>query len=246
MYGDAGLQAFTKAHICVIGLGGVGSWAVEALARNAIGELTLVDMDHVAESNINRQLQATSDTLGKAKGVALAERVETINPNCKVNLIDDFIQTDNQQDILGQGYDWVIDCIDSFRTKAALIAYCRRHKIKLITLGGAGGMMDPSQIKLDDLSRSIQDPLLSKTRKRLRKDYNFPENPARRFSIPCVYSPEPLLYPDGTGGVSPNKPSGAAASGLNCAGGFGSSVVVTAPFGFFAAAYVLRKISTAH
>lgn len=243
IYGNAGLEAFSNAHVCVIGLGGVGSWAVEALARSAIGELTLVDMDHVAESNINRQLQATSETLGKSKGIALAERIATINPNSKVNLVDEFIQPDNQQEILGQGYDWVIDCIDSFRTKAGLIAYCRRNKIKLITLGGAGGMVDPSQIKVDDLSRSIQDPLLSKTRKLLRKEYNFPENPARRFSVPCVYSPESLLYPDGNGGVSPNKPSGAAASGLNCAGGFGSSVVVTAPFGFFAASYVLRKLS---
>ena len=243
LYGEAGFKQFQQAHICVIGLGGVGSWVVEALARTAIGALTLVDLDNVAESNINRQLQATDDNLGKAKTAALKERIDRINPNCQVTEIEDFITSDNQADILNQGYDWVIDCIDNFRTKASLIHYCRRNKIKLLTIGGAGGMINPANIRIADLSRSKQDPLLSKVRKLLRQDYHFPTNPARRFNIPCVYSEEHLVYPDGKGGITNNKPTGAAASGLNCAGGFGSSVCVTAPFGFYAAAYVLEKLA---
>lgn len=244
IYGDIAFQNFQNAHICIIGLGGVGSWVVEAFARSAIGSITLVDLDHVAESNINRQLQATSETLGKAKTSALADRILSINPDCHITEIEEFISPDNQAEILDQGYDWVIDCIDNFRVKASLIHYCRRNKIKLLTIGGAGGMTDPSKIQITDLSRSCQDPLLSKVRKLLRQDYHFPTNPARRFNVPCVYSEEHLVYSDGNGGVSANKPRGAAAFGLNCAGGFGSSVCVTASFGFYAASHVLDKLAT--
>ncbi len=244
VYGSKAYQQFTESHICVIGLGGVGSWVVEALARSAIGELTLVDMDHVAESNINRQLQATEETLGQSKILALAERIKTINPVCKVNPIDDFISAENQSDILNRDYDWVIDCIDSFRTKASLIHYCKRNKIKLLTMGGAGGMTDPSKICIADLAKTKQDPLLAKVRKSLRQDYHFPSNPSRRFGIPCVFSDEHLFYPSAEGEVSPEKPKGSVATGLNCASGFGSAVCVTASFGFYAGGYVLRKIAS--
>lgn len=247
LYGGAALARFRAAHICVIGLGGVGSWAVEALARSAIGELTLVDMDHVAESNVNRQLPAVEENFGKAKSQALAERIASINPDCVAHQIDDFIEPANQAEILGSErggrYDWVIDCIDNFRTKAALIHHCRSNKVKLLTCGGAGGMIDPTCIKIADLSRSDRDPLLAKTRKLLRQSHGFPRNPKRRFDITCVYSDEQLVYPDGNGGLSFEKPEGAAASGLNCAGGFGSGVCVTAPFGFTAAAHVLKKLA---
>jgi tRNA A37 threonylcarbamoyladenosine dehydratase len=244
IYGQVAYQGFQASHICVIGLGGVGSWVVEALARSAIGEFSLIDLDHVAESNINRQLQATESNLGKAKTRALAERVLDINPNCRVHCIETFISNENQAEILNQNYDWVIDCIDNFRTKAALIAYCRRNKIKLLTIGGAGGMVDPAKIKQVDLSRSRQDPLFSKVRKQLRQEYAFPTNLSRRFNIPCIYSEEQLLYPDDQGNVSHQKPSQAnATSGLNCANGFGSSVCVTASFGFYAASYILNKLA---
>ena len=245
VYGATAHEHFTQSHVCVIGLGGVGSWVVEALARSAIGKLTLIDMDHVAESNINRQIQATDETLGKAKVQALAERITSINPLCKVNQIDDFISADNQTELLDQGrnYDWVIDCIDNFRTKSSLIYYCKRNKIKLLTMGGAGGMTDPSKIRITDLSKTRQDPLLAKVRKLLRQEYHFPDNPRRRFGIPCVFSEEHLLYPDTNGEVSPQKPKEQATSGLNCAGGFGSAVCVTASFGFYAASYVLRKLA---
>lgn len=244
VYGEEALEQFQSAHICVIGLGGVGSWVVEALARSGIGELTLVDLDHVAESNINRQLQATDATLGMAKTSTLSARIESINPECTVNELETFIDTDNQAEILNSGFDWVIDCIDSFRTKAAVIHYCRRNKIRILTVGGAGGMIDPDKITNADMSKSTQDPLLSKTRRLLRQDYSFPSNPSRSFGVPCVYSTESLVYPDGNGGITGKKPSGNAASGLNCAGGFGSAVVVTASFGLTAAGYVLRKLAT--
>ncbi len=243
VYGTTAYERITQSHVCVIGLGGVGSWAVEALARSAIGELTLIDMDHVAESNINRQLQATDESLGKAKAQALAERIAIINPSCRVNQVDDFICAENQAELLDQGYDWVIDCIDNFRTKSSLIHYCKRNKIKLLTMGGAGGMTDPSKIRITDLSKTKQDPLLAKVRKLLRQEYHFPDNPSRRFGIPCVFSEEHLLYPDTNGEVSPRKPKNQAMSGLNCASGFGSAVCVTAPFGFYAAGYVLRKLA---
>ncbi len=244
VYGEQALAQFTSAHICVIGLGGVGSWAVEGLVRSAIGEITLIDLDHVAESNINRQLQATDANLGKAKAVALAERIAEINPYCKVNIIEDFIDSKNQSHLLEQGYDWVIDCIDNFRTKAALIHHCRRYKIKLLTVGGAGGMVDPGRVQIADLSQSRQDPLLSKVRKLLRKDYHFPGNPDRRFGVPCVFSDEHLRYPADDGEVTTQKPKGSATTGLNCATGFGSAVCVTAPFGFVAAGYVLRRLAS--
>jgi tRNA A37 threonylcarbamoyladenosine dehydratase len=243
IYGRQAYNTFEASHICIIGLGGVGSWVVEALTRSAIGKLTLVDMDHVAESNFNRQLQATEDSLGQSKAESLKKRIHSINPLCRVNIIDDFISPENQEAILTRNYDWVIDCIDSYRTKAALIYFCRRNKIKLITIGGAGGMTDPGCLKISDLSKTCQDPLLAKTRKLLRKDYHFPQNPTRRFGIPCVFSSEPLSYPDGNGNISSGKPAGVSAAGLNCAGGFGSAVCVTATAGFFAASYVLRKLA---
>ncbi len=245
VYGEKACKRFTQSHIGVIGLGGVGSWVVEALARSAIGELTLIDMDHVAESNINRQLQALEENLGKSKALALTERIAGINPACKVNILDDFIGEDNLSELLDREYDWVIDCIDNFRTKAALIHYCRRNKIKVLTIGGAGGMTDPTRIQVADLTRARQDPLLSRVRRLLRKGYQFPANTDRRFGVPCIFSEQHLVYPDVSGGISVEKPKGAGMShsGLNCAGGFGSAVCVTAPFGFHAAAYVLRKLA---
>ena len=243
VYGTKAFKQFRQSHIGVIGVGGVGSWVVEALARSAIGELTLIDMDHVAESNINRQLQAMEDTFGQAKTHALTERIKLINPACQVNQVDDFISPENQAGLLDKDFDWVIDCIDNFRAKSSLIYYCKRNKIKLLTMGGAGGMTDPSRIKIADLSKTRQDPLLAKVRKLLRQDYHFPENPDRRFGVPCVFSDEHLLYPGADGKVSPQKPKESATTGLNCASGFGSAVCVTGSFGFYAAGYVLRKLA---
>jgi len=237
LYGEKALKQFRRSHIVVIGIGGVGSWVVEALARNAIGEITLIDMDVVAESNINRQLPAMSNTLGKNKIDVMAERIGQINAECKVKLIDDFVDADNIADLIPASCDYVIDCIDNSRVKAALISWCKRNKLKIITLGGAGGQTDPTLIKLADLSRTEHDPLLSKTRKLLRQKYGFSTNVKRRFGVPCVFSLEHLKLPADESSEQPGQGS------LNCAGGIGSSVMVTASFGFFACSYVLNNLS---
>lgn len=242
IYGDAALQRFQQAHVCVIGVGGVGSWAVEALARSGIGSLTLIDLDNVAESNINRQLPALGSTIGAPKIDVLANRVTDINPSCHVHRIEDFITPENIPDYVDTRFDYVIDCIDSFRVKTALIAYCKRHKIRIITLGGAGGQRDPSKIRLTDLSRSLHDPLLSKIRKQLRQEHHFSRNPKRKFDVPCVWSEEQMVFPDGKGGTSPERPSDTDSSGLSCAGGLGSIMTVTSTFAQFAVAHVLEKL----
>ncbi|MCL4108042.1 UNVERIFIED_CONTAM: hypothetical protein GTU68_017070 [Idotea baltica] len=244
LYGRQALANFKTAHVIVIGIGGVGSWAVEALARNAIGKITLIDMDIVAESNINRQLPALTSTLGKNKIDVMATRIKEINLDCEVTLIDDFLSKDNLSDFIDENADYVIDCIDSSRVKAALISWCKRRKIKIITLGGAGGQIDPSLIKVADLSKTIHDPLLSKTRKLLRQEYGFTSNSKRRFAIPCVFSPEHLKYVDISGNVSNHKPKDEdQTNDLSCAGGIGSSVMVTASFAFIAVSYVLNKLA---
>ena len=243
LYGRQALARFTRAHVCVLGIGGVGSWAAEALARSAIGQLTLVDLDHVAESNINRQLHALTATLGMAKVQVMAERIQQINPACKITAIEEFLTVGNLETLLAENHDFIIDCIDGFRTKARLIAYCRRNRIRLITVGGAGGQTDPTRIRVADLSRTEHDALFSKTRKLLRQTYGFPTNLQRRFDIPCVYSLEQPVFPAENGEVSPEKPAAETVGDLTCAGGLGSAATVTASFGLVAAAHVLKKLS---
>lgn len=232
LYGATSLERFGQSHVCVIGVGGVGSWAVEALARSGIGRLTLIDADHVAESNINRQLQALDSTLGMAKVQALKLRIQQINPQAEVHGIEEMLSADNLQQWLPQDSDHVLDCIDNYRVKAALIHHCKRHKQKVLTLGGAGGKSEPGRIQRADLSKTEHDPLLAKTRKLLRQHYGFSNNPKRRFGVPCIYSAE--QHRTSTGCAQQD-------SSLNCAG-FGSSMAVTASFGLFAAAWVLNQL----
>lgn len=243
LYGEAGLTALRQAHVCVVGIGGVGAWAAEALARSAVGRITLIDLDHIAESNLNRQIHALESTLGQAKVEAMAERIRQINPECQVELIDDFLEIDNLAAYLGRGYSAVIDAIDSVKTKTALVAWCRRNKVKLITCGGAGGQLDPTQIQIADLAKTTQDPLLAKVRQNLRRDYGYSRDPKKRFEIPAVFSTEQLIYPAEEGASCEVDEAGSVegVTGLNCAG-FGSSVCVTASFGLIAASWVLRKI----
>jgi tRNA A37 threonylcarbamoyladenosine dehydratase len=241
LYGNSGLAHFSAAHVAVIGIGGVGSWVVEALARSGIGAISLFDLDHVAESNVNRQLHALEGQFGMAKVSAMALRVHAINPVCRVEAVEAFIEADNLGLVAGVGFDYVIDCIDSFRIKAPLIAGCRRAKTRLITVGGAGGQTDPTQIRLDDLSRTVHDPLLSKTRRLLRKDYGFPGDPKRRFSVPAVFSTEQPRFPTAEGGVCAVRPTALEGS-LNC-GGFGSVMTVTASFGMVAVSHVLKRLA---
>lgn len=246
LYGAAALERFRNAHVCVIGVGGVGSWVAEALARSAVGRITMIDLDNVAESNINRQIHALTDTLGKAKVTALAERIAQINPYCQVTQIEDFITPDNLDEMIGpRHYDYIIDAIDNVRAKTALIAYCRARGIRLITIGGAGGQIDPTKIEIRDLSRTEQEPLLSKVRKRLRQQYGFPRGTKNKFGIDAVFSTEPLRLPETAGACDidmQDEASNDGITGLNCAG-FGSAMVVTASFGLVAAAQVLKNLA---
>ncbi len=242
LYGEDGFVQIQHSHVCVIGVGGVGSWVVESLARSGVGVLTLIDLDNVAASNINRQLVALDDTVGRVKIEVMADRVAQINPHCRVNLIEKFIHSDNLSELLSPDLDFVVDCIDGFFTKAHLIAYCRRNKIPQVTIGGAGGKIDPSKVRVSDLSRTTHDPLMSKVRYLLRTDYGFSRNAKRKFEVPCVFSEEQAIYPNSSGGVCRKKPE-KGASGLNCASGFGAVTHVTATFGFYATAHVLKKLA---
>ena len=244
LYGAGALSRAAAAHIVVVGIGGVGSWAAEALARSGVGRLTLIDLDHVAESNINRQVQALESTLGAAKVVAMRERIAEINPACVVDAVEEFIDERNLIALIPP-CDAVIDAIDHVRAKAALIAHCRRAGIRVVTTGGAGGRTDPTRVEVIDLSRTTQDALASKVRAQLRKDYGFSRDPKKKFGVECVYSPEQSRRPAGAEfcAIDEQKADAAIelAAGLNCAG-YGSSVMVTASFGFAAAARVLAGI----
>ena len=242
LYGEPALERFRAAHVCVIGVGGVGSWVVEALARSAIGHLTLIDLDNVAESNINRQIQALSSTIGMPKIEALRQRIAEINPFCKVTLVEDFIDVENIETLVAnQGFDYVVDAIDSVKPKAALIAWCSANKMPLVVVGGAGGQIDPTKVEIRDLARTEQEPLLKKVRKLLRAQYGFSRGEKQKYHIDAVFSMEPLRYPD-TGEACEIDDNGI--TGLNCAG-FGSCMVVTATFGMVTAGQVLRRLAEA-
>jgi tRNA A37 threonylcarbamoyladenosine dehydratase len=242
LYGHSEVEVLRASHVCVVGIGGVGSWAVEALARTGIGELTLIDMDDVCVTNINRQIHALNGTVGKSKIEVMAERVRLINPECKLHLIDDFISPDNLQEYISREFDYVLDAIDSVKAKAALLAYCRSNKIKVVTTGGAGGQVDPTQIQVADLTKTIQDPLAKKIKDTLRRHHNFPKNPQRKFGIECVFSTEQLKYPQADGTVCVAKSTAEGPKRMDCASGFGAATVVTATFGFVAVSRVVEKL----
>jgi len=233
LHGHGALARLAAAHVCVVGIGGVGSWAAEALARSGVGRLTLIDLDHVAESNVNRQIQALTETLGQAKVLAMQARIAAINPSCVVKTIEEFVTEENVAELI-PSCDAVIDAIDQVKPKAAMIAHCRRAQIPVVTTGGAGGRSDPTRVKIDDISRTTQDALASKLRARLRKEYGFPREPKKKFGVACVYSDEPIRRPE----AASCDIDEAGLQGLSCAG-YGSSVCVTAAFGFAAAARVL-------
>lgn len=239
LYGDGAAIRLKEAHVCVVGIGGVGSWSAEALARTGVGTITLIDLDMVAESNTNRQIHALGDIYGMAKVDAMAERIQAINPSCKVFRVEEFVEAGNVERILGQGkFTAVIDAIDQVRPKASMAAYCKKHGLPLVVAGAAGGQVDPTQIRIADLSETIQDPLLAKLRSRLRKEHHFPKGPKRKFGIPAVFSTEPLRYPQRDGLCDIAN----AITGLACAG-FGSSVCVTSVFGMTAASVVINQIA---
>ncbi|MFP1934269.1 tRNA cyclic N6-threonylcarbamoyladenosine(37) synthase TcdA [Lonsdalea quercina] len=242
LYGQQALSLFAEAHVCVIGIGGVGSWAAEALARTGIGAITLIDMDDVCVSNTNRQIHALRQHTGQPKTAVMAERILAINPECQVTCVEDFISPDNMAELLNNEFSYVIDAIDSVRAKAALLAYCRRNKIPLVTTGGAGGQIDPTRIAVADLAKTIQDPLAAKLRERLKHDFNIVKNSKGKLGIDCVFSCEPLVYPQPDGSVCASKQSADGVKRMDCASGFGAATMVTATFGFVAVSHALKKM----
>ena len=233
LYGKKALDLFQKAHVCVIGIGGVGSWAAEALARNAIGQLTLIDLDHIAESNINRQIHALSHTLGKSKVLAMKERILEINPLCHVHIVDDFISNENVAALIKKNFDVVIDAIDQASIKTGLALHALNEKIPLVMTGGAGGRIDPSLIKIADLSLTHGDRLTAKIRHDVKKALQLKES--QKVGIDVIFTDEVMQKPEEVCEVDE------ALTGLHC-GGYGSSVMVTATFGFMAASVALKKL----
>lgn len=242
LYGQEVLTLFSQARVCVIGIGGVGSWAAEALARSGIGHITLIDMDDVCVTNTNRQIHALRQTIGQPKSEVMAQRIAEINPECEVTCIDDFITPENVAEYMSAKFDYVIDAIDSVRPKAALLAYCRRYKIPVVTTGGAGGQIDPTQIQVTDLARTIQDPLAAKLRERLKSDFGVVKNSKGKLGIDCVFSTEQLVYPQPDGSVCAAKSTADGPKRMDCASGFGAITMVTASFGFIAVSHALKKM----
>jgi len=242
LYGREGFARLAAAHVAVVGIGGVGSWAAEALARSGVGEISLFDLDDVCITNTNRQLHALDGAIGKAKVEVMAERLRAINPACVVHAVADFVTRETMAEYITEQLDCVIDCIDSVAAKAALIAWCKRRKIQIITTGGAGGQIDPTQIQVGDLNKTFNDPLASKVRSTLRRDYGFSRTAGRHYSVPCVFSTEQLRYPKPDGSVCQYKSFVGEGVKLDCAGGFGAAMMVTASFGMIAAARAVDKL----
>lgn len=244
LFGTAGLARLRAAHVAVVGIGGVGSWTVEALARSGLGRLTLIDLDEICVSNVNRQLHALDTEIGRAKVEAMADRVRSINATCEVRPVLEYFTESSAASLLEGGYDYVVDAIDSLTNKCRLIALCRERSLPVITCGGAGGRRDPTQIRVADLALTTHDRLLQKVRETLRKEFGFPRG-EKKFGVEAVYSPEPQVFPARDGGVCAQREPGAegASLKLNCESGFGTATFVTGAFGFAAAAQVVRRLA---
>lgn len=246
LYGTSALKKFQSAHFAIVGIGGVGSWAAEALARSGIGRLTLVDLDDLCVTNTNRQIHALDSTVGKSKVTVMAERIRQINPDCDVIEKQSFYKENSSEEFFKGPLDGVIDAIDTTRPKCHLIASCHQQDIPIVVSGGAGGRQDVGQIQLGDLSKTHGDALLLQVRKNLRTHYGFPtgEKRVRPFGISAVFSPEPPVYPDSSGCVTSNRPEGLPAN-LRCDAGYGTATHITATFGMMAAGELLKQLSSA-
>ena len=234
LYGVQGAAAIRAAHVAVVGIGGVGSWSVEALARSGVGRLTLIDLDHVAESNINRQIHALDNTVGQAKVLAMRERIAHINPACDVHVVEEFVDASNWPALLTLPVDAVIDACDQVRAKTAMAAWSLQHKVCFISVGAAGGKRLAHKVDIDDLSRTTHDPLLAQLRYRLRREHAAPRE-GKAMGVACVYSKESVAPPDASCAIEGD-------GSLNCHG-YGSVVSVTATFGQCAAGWVIDQIS---
>lgn len=246
LYGSNALTIFKKSHVCIIGLGGVGSWVAEALARSGIGKITMIDMDDLCVTNINRQIHALTCTIGQQKINVMAVRCKHINPDIEIVCIDDFIGQQNCFEYLSNDIDYVFDCIDSIHAKVAVIAHCKRNKYPLLTCGGAGGKIDPTEIQVTDLAFTTQDPLAARVRSELRRNFNFTTTPKRKFRVDCVFSTEQLSYPDINGEVCKEKAVADGSMKMDCERGFGASTMVTASFAFIGVSFMLKKMIKKH
>lgn len=235
LLGQEHFARVSQASVCVVGLGGVGSWSVEALARSGIGSLTLVDLDEVCETNINRQIHALSSTVGRSKAQLLADRVAEINPACSVRAVKKFFSRATADEILSQGFDVVLDTIDRNENKTELIAACVERNVPIITVGSGGNRTDTSTATVSDLARTIHDPLLQIVRKQLRQSHQFPKGERAKFHIPCVYAPL-QRGPREEGEACESDSRGRK----SCNDGLGSAVFVTGVLGFMAAGEVVR------
>jgi tRNA threonylcarbamoyladenosine dehydratase len=233
LFSAEGLERLRKASVCVVGIGGVGSWAAEALARSAVGHITLVDLDDICVSNINRQLHALEGVVGRPKVTVMGARIQAINPSCDVRTVPEFFNEATAAEILQTRFDWVLDAIDQVANKCLLIARCRQKEIPIISSGGAGGRKNPLEIRLADLSQITGDALLKQVRKRLRQEHGFADDPQTSLNVPCVFSREPAVYPAGC------EPRG----GLNCDSGYGTASFVTGALGFAAASCIVSNIA---
>lgn len=243
LYGAGSAARLAAAHVCVVGIGGVGSWAVEALARSGVGRLTLIDADDVCLSNTNRQLHALEGEYGRVKVEVMATRARAINPSITVDAIAQFLTPSNLEVLLDRGYDLVLDCCDALRTKVEMIAWCRRRKIALIVCGSAGGRTDPTLISVRDLSRTEHDAMLALVRKKLREEFNFPRGPKRYFGVQAVYSLQNVRYPQADGSVCGTRPDSADGGlKLDCGGGLGAATHVTAAFAFAAVSRGIERL----
>ncbi len=246
LYGERALERFLGARVVVVGIGGVGSWTVEALARSGIGKIRMADLDEICITNVNRQLHAMDGQIGRQKTAAMAERVRAINPGCGVEVIEGFFTERTVEEVLGGEVDGVIDAIDSMKHKALLLAECGKRGIPVVTCGGAGGKRDATRICVRDLAFSGKDALLHQLRKKLRADHGFPKvamgSRPQAMGITAVFSEEPPVYPGGDGGVSCEKPVGADMR-LSCETGYGTATHVTSTFGMAAAGAMLETLS---
>ena len=244
LYGRGAVERFAACHVAVVGLGGVGSWVAEALARSGVGTLTLIDADDLCVSNTNRQLPALAGQYGRPKVTAMGERCRAINPSMVVHEVPSFLTPSNLAELLDRGYDLVVDACDSFRSKVEMIAWCRRRKLPLVAVGSAGGRIDPTLVRIRDLSRTEHDAMLALVRKKLRAEFNFPKGPKRYFGIPAVYSLENVRYPQADGSVCGLRPQVGGEDGfkLDCGGGLGAATHITGAFAFAAAGKALEML----
>jgi tRNA A37 threonylcarbamoyladenosine dehydratase len=242
LYGRSGLEKLRAAHVCVVGIGGVGTWSAEALARSGIGAITLVDLDEVCVTNINRQLHALTDTVGRAKVEVMAERIHAINPDCRVIAEQKFFNEQTADGLLAVKFDFMLDAIDSVNNKVLLLARCREKNLPVVACGGAGGRRDATQIRTADLSKVTHDRLLAEVRRKLRKEFNFPAD-VSTMGVECVYSAERPVFAQPDGSVCENRATREEGTRLNCNGGLGSATFVTGAFGFAAAGMVIQRIA---